>query len=409
MIVFLNSIGQNFKEFKDFIEPILYPFGLISACGVLIWKILPYRFKEYLKRQMYRLRKRGSRKNSYSSNHAMEVGDICLDDFIPLDGTTKDYNVFITHDESEAKLPDDLQKISLRLKEENENRKEHNQDPIYYEGRPLALKSIMFTRAGQHIGDDDYNEKSECRIFTQNSSFFNALITLKCLDQVLKDGLTVREKYYNSIIDKPLDIGKSTYALIHGIGINVMIVTKDRKIVLSKRNEKIVAASGGELHISVGEHLNRELADLDREKNLDIQNIALRGILQELGINDEEITTNHTSASKVRFFSVGFAPVACQYGFIGYAETSLTSEGVLRRYPLSKDGRFEATDLIFFDFSLDGFARFLLESDIIITQWAFASVIISLIQNRVSTLVDIERKFTGSYWKTRFKEKLGKF
>ena len=83
----------------------------------------------------------------------------------------------------------------------------------------------------------------------------------------------------------------------------------------------------GKLHVSVGEHLNQDVLDQDKQTNnqSSIETIS-KGILQELGI-----TLNEEEKNNIRFYGVGFSKSVCQYGVFGFINLSNYSNKEIKK------------------------------------------------------------------------------
>ncbi len=364
---------------------------------VLNFVLFPYLHREKVKKGIKDLKAliKPKDNNITSRGRGMKIGNLVLSDFILLDGLFDDYNFKFIKKEVEVKLPQDLLDVSQNLYLENQERKENNINPIFSDLKPYCIKSITFTR------EENGGEKKLCSIEIIRSSYFHSLISIKCLDDVLPDGQTIRNKYYSSIINDPYNLSPNGLNLIHGFGINVLVQTADNKIIIAQRNKLNVATSGGSYSISVGEHFNEESIDETHRRDIDIKKIAVRGIYEELGIEQEEIVDNG-----VKFLAIGFLPHAFQYGAVGFARVSIDSTEVWERIQMSKDGSREISDIKFVDFTLAGIVDFFKSTDVVLTQWLAGSLLISLMEINFITASKIASKFQDDYWRTDFLNKL---
>ncbi|MBO0933760.1 hypothetical protein [Fibrella aquatilis] len=325
------------------------------------------------------------------------IGDIVLEDCRLLDGIDSDYRVNIQHSDEYVHLPDDLQKLSQDIKHQNEERERKGERPIFQDLKPFGIKSLHFKR------DEATGEHNVCIVRTLRSSFYNSLIT-KNLNTILPDGQTVKAKYYDQIIDNPYELSPNNFNLIHALGVNILIITKDNQAIISKRNAQNVASSSGMYSISVCEHLNEEIVDFDINRTIQAKKVAKHGILQELGITENEIIGD------VKFFAVGFMPSLCHYEIIGMAYVSLDSnqiEASIRN--IAKDGSYEISKVEFVEFTLPEVVNFFKTTNLILTEWLVATLIICLQQQfSYMSFREIAESFRGEFWKNSFKERVSK-
>ncbi len=77
-----------------------------------------------------------------------------------------------------------------------------------------------------------FNGKNELTLETSRSTYYHMLVTNRCMDYKLTDGMTIRDIYeYHSFIS-PLSISK----LGNQIGINGLIITKDKYLLIEHRS-----------------------------------------------------------------------------------------------------------------------------------------------------------------------------
>lgn len=379
----IYSLSDTLENFFSYAVDCI-SFDNLSKISVLwsiltiIWIFLPKKIKYRINIKYKRLFKKKIIVNDF-----YKVGDMEFDDVVILDGIVSDYYFSIKSDNKEAKLPLELRKISEKFKKENELRQLNNISPIYTDLEPYAIKSINFCR------DNVEGEKNRCIIHVRKSSYFNSLISVLALDEKLRNGQTVKDKYYKKIIEDPYTPSPNGDNLINALGVNVLVLTGDGKIVLAERNGRNVSTAKGAVHISMGEHLNKEVIDLNSDGEIDLTVAAKRGLFQELGL-----TVKECNELDIRFYCIGFTPKLCQYGTFGFTEIELTSAELEERRKLAKDGKYEIKKLHYIDTSLKSFVNFLINTDIAITQWAIVSVILFFMQEGFYTLNEINSGFS---------------
>ncbi len=362
----------------------------------VLWSILTIVWLCLSKRTKYRivLKCKSLFRKKIAANDFYKIGDLIFDDVVILDGIVEDFRFSIKTDNKEVRLPSELKTISQKLERENELRRQNNTFPIFTDLEPYAIKSISFCR------DSVEGEKNRCIIHVRKSSYFNSLISILALDQKLRDGQTVKEKYYNNIIQNPYMPSPDGFNLVNALGVNVIVLTEDGKIVLAERNKRNVSTGKGAVHVSMGEHLNKEVIDLNTKGEIDLTIAARRGLFQELGLTVEEC-----DRLDIRFYCIGFTPKFCQYGTFGFTEIELTSSELEERRKSAKDGKYETEKLHYITASLKAFIRFLMDTDIVITQWAMVSVILFLVQEGFCSLREANAVFS-SHNISKFKSKI---
>jgi len=204
------------------------------------------------------------------------------------------------------------------------------------------------------------DERVKVRVTFGDSDYFSFLSTSKVLDQVLSwpDGSkqTLREKYLSHVRDWPERV---VSFLAHSFGLNILVVTSDRKAIIAKRSGR-VALRTGMYHISVNEGLRRSdgkrLFDQRsrRDPTPQIRKAALRGIYEELGLN-----LPRDIAAQIRWTSLGLDPDGYQFALLGYVRLSLRSDELIAAASLARDRALEVRDLIPVDFNAKALSEFI--------------------------------------------------
>lgn len=334
--------------------------------------MLPKFWKENIKNYIRRFNRVIFREDS-------KLGKLLLDDIKLVTGVNRDCNIKFVIDKTPINIPEELSQIANRLKEENTERMKKGENPVYTDLFPYAVHEILPDREPYAVHEivpyrEGPNEKPECTVRIRESSYFNSLITIMALDEKIGD-TTVKEKYYSQLIANPGGASPDGYDIVHGFGLNTMVITKDRSFVFAKRNRNTVSTAKGSLHMSVGEHLNNDVLDYAKNSEPSAIESIVKGIYQELGVvvSDED-------KANIRFYAVGFSKSVCQYGVLGFTYLRNTSNmDIWKSWELSKDGRYESEEIIFIDANIKSIVDYLNNTpNVTITKFALLNVCLAL-------------------------------
>jgi hypothetical protein len=325
----------------------------------------------------------------------LRIGDLVVEDWTILDGLSPGgINVRARIQSEDVELPDDLREIRRSIERDIAEQNRNNL-PSPYNGERFAITQIGFHRA------NDQDETNTCHIGFKYSDYFNFLATSGALESVLPStGETVRAKYYSNVIPGVIE---HDY-LYNSFGINLAVVTNDERLVVVRRNAAL-DMNGGILNSSVNEGISRQL-DLAADRNLDFCFTAFRGLMEELGVESDAVR-------ELNLTSIGYSDKFCQYGALGHALLSISSDEVAARIALSKDGSFEigrdiATEgpggsqarhsVYFIEHTPAALSEFLLEHREHITSGGLCCFLTSLLSCGYS-LGQVGRPFKGDAWK----------
>lgn len=204
------------------------------------------------------------------------------------------------------------------------------------------------------------DERVKVRITFGDSDYFSFLSTSRILDEVQTwpdwSTQTVREKYLNHIRDYPERV---VSFLAHSFGLNILVVTSDRKAIMVKRSGR-VALRTGMYHISANEGLRRSDGKylFDQRSKSDptpqIQKATIRGIEEELGIR-----LSPNQAKKICWTSLGLDPVGYQFALLGYIRVPQRSDEVIASASIARDRILEVKELIPVDFNAEAISVFI--------------------------------------------------
>jgi hypothetical protein len=139
--------------------------------------------------------------------------------------------------------------------------------------------------------------------------------------------VTLRQKYLQE-----KDLSQPIPFLAHGFGVALVLITKDKKLLLSRRNEN-AGTRAGELDVSVveGVHPQKDASITYRGPNL--YRTAVRGILEEVGISILQ--------EDVVFLGFGVDIEYYQWNIIGMVRVTETAEEILKSRQRGASGKWE--------------------------------------------------------------------
>ena len=181
------------------------------------------------------------------------------------------------------------------------------------------------------IGRTIPDECMEVVLSFRPTDYFTFQATVMSLDVSLGDphnSFTLRQKYLeHHASSQPLPF------LANGFGINLIILTSDRKLLLSRR-EDIVGARPGELDVSVAEGVHPLLDRATTHHGPDLYRTAIRGAQEEVGVELVQ--------SEITFLGFGVDMDYYQWQMLGVARISETAERVLNSRRRGTGGKWEA-------------------------------------------------------------------
>ena len=352
---------------------------LYAFCSIIWNIIIPISWKEKITQKI-----RKTFKKLKFIDDTSFLAKLIFDDVSLIEGGDLDCKIIFSIDKTPVNVPDDLKNIGERIKAENELRLKNGQSPVYTDLHPYAIHSITSFR------DDKKNrgEMSMIQLKIRESSYFYSLISIQAMNEPLKDGSTVREKYYKKVIETPKNPSPDGYDIVHAFGMNTLALTKDNCFVFCKRNSSTVPTGQGCYHLSVGEHLNRDVLDLDKHNEPNAIEIIKKGFLQELGVelNEEEKNTIH-------FYGIAFAKSVCQYGVLGFTHLNNHSNEIIKpSWNTSKDGQYESDGIVFIDADIASIIDFLNNNpNVSMTKFCFLNVCYALMNEPILGRISLNR------------------
>lgn len=373
------------EYFKDFHDSIAW--NVIQDIGVLwsflswVWIMLPRYWKSTI-----RLTCRRMLKKTMVIDKNSEMATLLLDNIEIITGVDRDYRIYLSIDKNPLKVPKDFDTIRDRLEKENSIRLEKGETPVFSDLLPYAVHDIKDNDTNRYfsvrgilpyrVGKD---ETPVCKVILRKSSYFYSLISIMAMDEKVGDS-TIREKYYKEVLLDPRNPAPEGFDIVHGFGMNTMVLTKDGSFVFSKRNPNTVSTLRGKLHVSVGEHLNQDMLDQDKQTRQpsSIETIS-KGILQELGI-----TLNEEEKNNIRFYGVGFSKSVCQYGVFGFINLSnYSNKEIKNAWQRSKDGPYESSELLFIEANINSIVDFINKNiEVSMTKFALLNACLALMMEK---------------------------
>lgn len=370
---------ETLKSIFGIVWGIIQDVCVLYSFGTIVWLILPSYWHEKIKGKIRRFFRHVKLidDSSYIKEHLLDSIDL-------IDGNFYDYGIKFNLDKTSARVPDDFKKIGKRLKKENDIRLKKGEKPVYTDLYPYAVHELITRR--EQIEPSGI-ERPVCHVLIRESSYFYSLISIKAMDEMVGE-MTVREKYYKELMDHPSNASPSGYDIVHAFGMNTLVLTKDGSFVFSKRNPNTVSTGQGCLHLSVGEHLNKDLLDISDKGIPDAVQVMVRGIDEELGIERSKIDT-----SKIRFYGVAFSKRVCQYGVLGFTHLSNCTDNDIRQYwETSKDGHYENEELVFIKADIDSIVKFINNhKTVTMTKFALLNVCLALMNESILGEIKQER------------------
>ncbi|HYK08390.1 MAG TPA: hypothetical protein VEW42_02740 [Candidatus Eisenbacteria bacterium] len=214
--------------------------------------------------------------------------------------TYEQKNIFTYFDKDRVQLPPDLLEKQKEVeKEQKENRKKGL--PYHFNGESYKFDKFSLNRFSSE-------EALELHLWFRPTDYYTFLATDMSLNEE-----KVREKYFpNENWTQPEKYFANSF------GVNLVVITKDEHIVLTKRSG-LVGTNKGMYHISVNEGLSRTFDRGVSTQAPDIYRAGIRGIVEELGAVDVE-------AKDISYLSLGVDTRFSQWGILGKARISKTSE-----------------------------------------------------------------------------------
>jgi len=202
-------------------------------------------------------------------------------------------------------LPPELNAIREEVKREMEE-KELNVNSDIWNGQRFSLVKFYPTRYGIH---EEFGLNFEFKL-TDYAAYIG--ITRKA-DQIglIKDSAnnptTIREKYFPRF-----DPNIPNPFLTHSFGINLLVITKDHKVLIVQRSP-YVAERKMFYSISVNESMQYP-QDIDETGKPSFVKTAIRGLWEELGIEFVALDLNIKS---IEFLNFGAVAHANEYAILG--------------------------------------------------------------------------------------------
>lgn len=246
-------------------------------------------------------------------------------------------NVFTYFDKDAIQLPPDLLERKQRIeKEQKENRKKGL--PYHFNGENYKFDKFSNNRFST-------DETLELHLWFRPSDYYTFLATDMALDEK-----EMREKYF------PEDqwTQPSKY-FANSFGVNLVVITKDEHIVLTKRSS-LVGTNKGMYHISVNEGLSRTFDRGVSTQAPDVFRAAIRGIVEELGATDVEV-------QDISYLSLGVDTRFSQWGILGKARINKTSEELQAWRSSGVKDKWENEEFVILPLDLSEIVKFVAEHD----------------------------------------------
>ncbi|NUM45498.1 MAG: hypothetical protein HUU38_12410 [Anaerolineales bacterium] len=216
-------------------------------------------------------------------------------------------------------LRDTIQKREARKKSKGEN--------YQWNGPMYSLEKYA---RGRTIPE----ENLEITLTFRPSDYFTFQATITSLDTNLLTPpavLTLRQKYLQGHeLSNPIPF------LSNGFGIALAVITKDKKLILTRRNTNI-GVRPGQLDSSVVEGIQPILDRSNTYKGPDLYRTAIRGAQEELGIQ--------LLQEDIHFLGFGLDTEYYQWGLLGIAYCSETIEQIREIRTRGIGGKWEVNQI----------------------------------------------------------------
>ena len=342
---------------------------VLFSFGTIIWRLIPSHWHTLIKGFFNRLFR-----TIKIIDETSPMGALLLDEIHFIGGLDYDYGIEFSIDSHPIEVPTDFQTLAKRLEQENDERLRSGKKPVFADLHPYAIHALTPRRYDKY-------ERPIWDILLRESSYFYSLISISAMDEMIpsdderNQSISVRDRYYSELIKDPMTPYLHGYDLVHGFGMNTLVLTKDNSFVLCKRNKDTVSTGGDCLHLSVGEHLNEDVLDLGIDRRPNATRVIKKGLHQELGID-----VNRVEDSVIRFYGVAFVEKVCQYGVLGFTHLKSYTDSEIRiAWELSKDGRYENKEIVFVDANINSVVKYLNDNPgVTITKFALLNICVSL-------------------------------
>jgi hypothetical protein len=217
-------------------------------------------------------------------------------------------------------LPRDLEVLRDRRRKELAKKVSDTESDIW-NGERFALTSFNPTRYGR---TEEIGLNFEFKL-TDYAAFFAITLKADQLGLVNDDAgnpTTIREKYFPYF-----DLEKPNPYLTHSFGINLVVITKDHKVILTQRNA-FVANKKKFYSIPMNEGMQHP-SDLDELGRPSFLKTATRGLWEELGIDPQIV---NKEVRNIEFLNFGALARANEYALLGRVKLPIDSRELEQAY-----------------------------------------------------------------------------
>jgi hypothetical protein len=219
-------------------------------------------------------------------------------------------------------LPPEVTPLLNQVKQ-TEREKERKGLSFHWNGPLYALERYA-------IGRTVPNEQMEVTFTFRPSDYYTFLATVMSLDENLVRAsatVTLRQKYLQGE-----DLSQPIPFLAHGFGVALVLITKDKKLMLSRRSEN-AGSRAGELDVSVVEGVHPQKDASITYYGPDVYRTAVRGLLEEVGIP--------VLQEDVVFLGFGVDVEYYQWNIIGMVRTAKTADEIFESRQRGASGKWE--------------------------------------------------------------------
>ena len=203
-------------------------------------------------------------------------------------------------------------------------------------GETFAYNGPLFALGGYAISRTIPSENLELSLSLYKTDYYTFLATVGSLDCKLATPpavWTIRSAYLSDI-----DYSRPVPFLATGFGIALVVITRDNKIIVTKRGEQ-TAIRPGEYDISVAEAMHPVFDRLDNSPNPSIYRTGIRGAMEEIGVTLFE--------KDIIYLGFGVDAQYYQWEVIGMAKTNDTSDAIMERRSKGTGGKWEVKHIEF--------------------------------------------------------------
>lgn len=355
--------------------------------GVICDWLFKDHFLSYLRRIDHRLRRRAIRKTRKLQGDTILFGNkdtyVCA---IDGDGISQfqTSNIICDLEPEEVSVPDKIACKIAQIEKEEMTKKEAG-EAYAWNGKMAHIRKFNVTRTS-----DTEDNIIELKIqVTQYYHFMATTLVIYKEFQELGFDSPARRRFIGKFnkwrVKPPRD-------LVHGLPVNLVILTDDDQLVFSRRS-KNVAIAPNVVSAAVNENIHPDHDYLGAGSRLDVDNFLKRALIQEVGWKDYEHSGDPDDPkADIRILAFVVDTGGVCYGLLGYAKLPITYAELKGCFNNFCKDRLEIDKLINVPFKLKEVCRFIHENELY--NVVGVTVLYTMIHNRWNC-ARIDAEFAG--------------